>query len=296
MRWRWIGAALIAVGGCSEAVDFEGVEGPEASGEAVEAAAGCECAAAVVGCGHRGAGTNAADNPWPENTVPSLEAAAAAGAEMVEFDVQLSADGVAVLMHDATVERTTDGAGCVGSMTLAELQGLDAAAGTSLAGTGVRVPTLAEALAAVTIGVNVEIKVFGGGVCPASDREALAEAVVTAFGASPTRRRVVVSSFDADVLSAVQAREPSLYLGLLSADAGPLDVAADRGFSGVNLWKGAATAPVRAVLADEHLDLNVWTINDEEGMLAALEEGARMVITDAPEVFRAVRADFCDCE
>src|SRR3954463_9396296 len=72
-------------------------------------------------CAHRGA-----MDTHPENTIPSFQEAIQAGAHMIELDVQLSADGVAVLMHDDTVDRTTDGHGAVASLTFAQLHALDA--------------------------------------------------------------------------------------------------------------------------------------------------------------------------
>jgi glycerophosphoryl diester phosphodiesterase len=87
-------------------------------------------------CGHRGLGPTRASGSFPENTIESIEAAIEAGATMVEFDVQLSADDVPVLMHDDTLDRTTTGRGCVSASTLAELRMLDAGVGTPLCRTG----------------------------------------------------------------------------------------------------------------------------------------------------------------
>ena len=85
---------------------------------------------------HRGASGHA-----PENTVPAFELAIAHGADGVEFDVQLSSDGVMVVIHDEQLERTTDGTGRVVEHTFAQLQVLDAGAGRE-GFTGVRIPTL----------------------------------------------------------------------------------------------------------------------------------------------------------
>lgn len=82
----------------------------------------------------------------PENTIPSFQEAIQAGAHMIELDVQLSADGAVVLMHDATVDRTTDGHGAVANLTLAQLQKLDAGAKKHARFAGTRIPTFAQAL------------------------------------------------------------------------------------------------------------------------------------------------------
>src|SRR2546427_12696742 len=80
---------------------------------------------------------------------------------MIELDVQLTRDGGVVVMHDWTLERTTDGAGAVSDRTLAEIRRLDAGAWFGPAFRGTRVPTLAEVLAAVGLPVNVELKPVG---------------------------------------------------------------------------------------------------------------------------------------
>ena len=91
--------------------------------------------------GHRGDRTDA-----PENTLPAFEAAFAGGLEFVETDVQLTADGFPVLLHDPTVDRTTDGSGPVSDLTLAQVQALDAGSWFGAGFAGTRIPQLGEFL------------------------------------------------------------------------------------------------------------------------------------------------------
>lgn len=93
-------------------------------------------------CAHRGASST-----HPENTLPALREAVRLGAHMIEFDLILSQDGVLVLMHDTTVDRTTDGKGRVADLTLAQLKTLDAGVRKHARFAGTRIPTFAEALA-----------------------------------------------------------------------------------------------------------------------------------------------------
>jgi glycerophosphoryl diester phosphodiesterase len=111
---------------------------------------------------HRGAPAEA-----PENTLPAFEAAVRAGADALELDVRLTADGAPVVIHDATLDRTTDRTGPVGALTLAELRALDAGwhftpdAGRTHPhrGGAARIPTLGEVLWAFPgLSVLVEIK------------------------------------------------------------------------------------------------------------------------------------------
>jgi glycerophosphoryl diester phosphodiesterase len=97
----------------------------------------------VLVIAHRGDATQA-----PEDTVASINAAFALGADMVEIDVHFSRDGVPVVIHDETLERTTNGKGPVSQMTLAQLKSLDAGSSFLRKFAGERIPTLAEALQA----------------------------------------------------------------------------------------------------------------------------------------------------
>lgn len=106
---------------------------------------------------HRGAsGTH------PENTLPALVEAVRLGVAMIEIDVQLTADGVLVLMHDDTVDRTTDGTGRTTELSAAAVAALDAGAWKAPEFAGVRVPTLAEALAVLPRDRWLNVHIKGG--------------------------------------------------------------------------------------------------------------------------------------
>ncbi|HRE84295.1 MAG TPA: glycerophosphodiester phosphodiesterase family protein [Opitutaceae bacterium] len=109
-------------------------------------------------CAHRGGGAT-----LPENTIPALLDAVRRGVHMVEFDVSLTRDGALVLMHDRTVDRTTNGTGAVSDLTLAEIRRLDAGIKMGPQFAGVRVPTFEEALEALprNVWINVDFKSDG---------------------------------------------------------------------------------------------------------------------------------------
>ncbi len=108
-------------------------------------------------CAHRGAMST-----HPENTLPAFEEALRLGAHMIEFDVQLTKDGALVLMHDTTVDRTTDGTGKVSDLTLTEIKALDAGSKMGSAFAGLRVPTFEEALAVFPKNVWLNCHLKGG--------------------------------------------------------------------------------------------------------------------------------------
>lgn len=109
-------------------------------------------------CAHRGGGA-----VYPENTLPALREAVRLGVSMVEFDLALTRDGELVLMHDRTVDRTTNGHGRVSDFTLAQLRQLDAGAWKNPRFAGTRLPTFEEALAVLPrdIWLNIDLKADG---------------------------------------------------------------------------------------------------------------------------------------
>jgi glycerophosphoryl diester phosphodiesterase len=152
-------------------------------------------------CGHRGYSLR-----YPENTLPAFEAARAAGATTVEIDVVLTTDGEPVVLHDLTLDRTTDGAGFIADMTLDRVRELDAGAWCHPRFAGTPIPTLAEALDWATrrgMGLVLEIKEVER-PDQAVDRVA---GLVEAAGAAD---RVVVISFDHTVLKRAAGRHPGL--------------------------------------------------------------------------------------
>ena len=112
-------------------------------------------AVASDACAHRGDVESA-----PENTIPALRAAVEKGAKQIEFDLALTSDGHLVLMHDYTVDRTTDGSGKVGDLTFETIRALDAGRWFDVRFNGEQVPTLEEALAAIPehVRCNVHLK------------------------------------------------------------------------------------------------------------------------------------------
>jgi len=108
-------------------------------------------------CAHRGA-----MDTYPENTVPAFEEAARLGAQMIEFDVYLTKDGELVIIHDPTVDRTTDGTGKVEDFTLAGIKQLDAGSWKDPKFAGVRIPTLKEALDVMPLNVWLNVHLKGG--------------------------------------------------------------------------------------------------------------------------------------
>jgi len=225
---------------------------------------------ALTGCGrdgmtavfaHRGC-----TQGFVENTLDAFAEARRLGADGVELDVRLTADGALAVHHDAEVA----GRGVIGELGVADLPP--------------HVPLLAAALAVCEgMVVNVEIKNDPGepGWDPGESVAALAAAVIEDAGWS---ERVIVSSFQLSTLRAVQAADSRLALGALwglAADPGPaLAEAAAAGFRAVHPF---VTAVDRALVEQAHgrgLAVNVWTVNAPDDLRAMVELGVDAVITD----------------
>lgn len=159
--------------------------------------------------GHRGAKAEA-----PENTLASIRQAHASGARWVEFDVKLTADGVPILIHDDTLERTTDGRGPVRARRLEQIRALDAGRWFDRRFAGERVPTLDEALEACVdlgLGVNIELK-----PCPGRAVETAEVALRGARASWPdTAPPPLISSFAETCLEVARVLVPDWPRGYL---------------------------------------------------------------------------------
>ena len=224
---------------------------------------------------HRGA-----SGTCPENTLVAFARAAALGAHMIELDVQLTRDGEVVVMHDWTLERTTDGAGAVCDRTLAEIRRLDAGAWFGPAFRGTRVPTLAEVLAAVGLPVNVELKPVGDDGLEGRALDVVEEAAAL--------DRVVFSSFAPSALERLRRRSSAAELAVLwerepIADA--LRLAERVGARALHLRKDAVDGAAMRAAAGAGLPVRAWTVNDPGETAHLVDLGVAGIFTDFPERF-----------
>ena len=226
---------------------------------------------------HRGASAYA-----PENTLEAFRLAMEMGADGFELDVHLSADGQLVVIHDETVDRTTNGTGLVREMTLAQLRALDASNGMQEY-RGARIPTLEEVYQLVRDThhiVNVEIKTdeyFYPGI------EAACLELTRKMGMMD---RVIFSSFNHFSLLTLRAMAPEAKLGMLYADvlvnawdyAGTLNVDYLHPMK-MNLYTPDFAAGAR----NAGFGVNLWTVNDPETMQLCHDQGVH-IITNNPDI------------
>lgn len=267
---------------------------PAAAG-ADPADAGAGPASELITIGHRGSAGLA-----PENTLAGIDLAHEHGPDFIEIDVQLSADGVPVMMHDATVARTTnveevfpDRAGDpVTSFTYQELRQLDAGSWYGEQFAGERIPTLHEVLEhAYPLGVVIELK------DPASS-PGLVDVVVDELATDPrwdelaARSRLTAISFDWGAVREFHDRRPDLPvmpLGAVPASDAELAATAQWADAWGTNYRTLDPADADRVHA-AGLRLNVYTVNSPEHMDRVRDLGVDMITTDFPGVLEAVLA------
>jgi len=226
--------------------------------------------------GHRGALAQA-----PMNTLAAFDCARQQGADGIELALQLSRDGHLVVIHDYTVDATTDGHGDVAEMSLADLKRLDAGAWFSAAFAGERIPTLDEVFDAFgdKLLINVEIKSSPAwGYCA----DKLLAECVRRHGMS---ERVIVSSFDPVILRNLRQMMPAAMMGFLYQP----DMPAAHYLPLKRLWH-QARHPRQDMVDQGYMNwaraqryfVNVWTVNDGERALELGRLGVNTIITDEP--------------
>jgi glycerophosphoryl diester phosphodiesterase len=246
--------------------------------------------------GHRGAGGVA-----PENTLASFAQALADGADILESDVHATRDGVPVLIHDPSLDRTTDGSGLVRDVTLDELRRLDAAhhfgsdAGAPLRGRGITVPTLEEAFEAFPEArFNLEIKALNGGVV---DR--VVELVQERKREETTLLVAGEDEVMAELRRALARRGARPALGASLADILAVIRSARSGAApetdsmALQIPKDFGGDPLVTLELVDHahafgIAVHVWTINDEREMQQLLDLGVDGLVTDYPGRLRAL--------
>lgn len=232
---------------------------------------------------HRGAAALA-----PENTLAAFRLAIEQGVDFVETDVQLTADGVAVLMHDPDLERTTNGSGPLAAHTYEQVAALDAGGWFAPEFAGERVPTLeafVDMLDAAPTRAFLELK----GEWPT---EQLSE-VIELLRANHLVHRIVIASFERPVLEAVRELAPEYATILLTRDLSPETVgyAIDLQVSAVCARQRllAEHPEARARFAAAGIGAIVYTLNSTEEWRQAVTQELDFVVTDDPVALAAWR-------
>jgi glycerophosphoryl diester phosphodiesterase len=239
---------------------------------------------------HRGASTRA-----PENTMEAFRLGVEDGADAIELDVHLTADGQLAVIHDDTLDRTTDRTGPVRELTMEQVREADAGArftragdaGYPYRGRGLRVPSLPEVLSWLPndVGLVIEIKA-----------RAAADAVVEAVTEHPVRSdgRLAVISFDEAAIERVRELDREIKTGYLLVPTQPIEAAlvwaTEHGHAGVHPYEadlGLDPLPILAQAAAYGREVGCYVVNDPERMRHLAACGIWGFVTDVPDVARA---------
>jgi len=229
----------------------------------------------LLSIAHRGASGYA-----PENTFAAFRRALAMGVAFIETDLQLSRDARLVAIHDATVNRTTNGQGAVHDMTLAELRRLDAGSWFGSEFSGERIPTIEEILQFAKkhdVVFYLEMKPSGswGGE----------HALISALRDSGEIARTVVISFDPGILAGVRKIEPTLMTGLLfdGQIEKPLEKALEIGARQIAVRGDLVTARLLKEARERDLQVVCWTVNQPAHLRLLAEAGVDGIMSDYPD-------------
>jgi glycerophosphoryl diester phosphodiesterase len=221
----------------------------------------------------------------PQNTLAAFEAAWRSGAHSIELDVQLTADGEVVIIHDDTADATTDGTGAISAQDLAAVRALDAGSWFSPAYAGQRIPTLAEVVDFLIRrpGIDLLLEIKGSWTV---DQVRLVTGPLAAAGLFD---RIIGQSFWPETVAALAEAAPSLRRGLLVFGVDSVDALLTQ-CAELDVMTCNPAGP----LLIEHPDLverlhgaglrtMVWTLDEPEHWAAAVSAGVDAIITDRPD-------------
>jgi len=235
---------------------------------------------------HRGFSARA-----PENTLTAIRQAIEVGADMVEVDVTMTADGHVVCLHDETLDRTTDGQGLPTDLTLEAIQKLDAGSWFAPGYAGERIPTLTEVFETVKdrILINVEIK-------PEAVEHDVVPKVAAIIVEHEMLDSVVVSSFSPEALRRMKTTDPAVITATLfnkevHTDRDPLEIVLEVGSRGFNISSKRVTPKMIERCHRHGIPVAVYTVNEAPDMRRLIEMGVDAVFSDYPDRMLEVVAE-----
>ena len=241
---------------------------------------GCSDGEHFVVTAHRGASYVA-----PENTMAAMVAAVEAGAEFAELDVGLTLDGEVVLMHDRTLDRTTNGSGDLGDHSLEEIRGLEAGSWFGEGFTGEPIPTLREVIrfAKGQLKLNIEIK-------NSQEEPTIASAVVDIIRSEDFVGECMVTSFSRETVEEVKRIAPEIMTGFIFGEDYPAD-AFQGGWEVLSSNYRVVDSTFVARAKEGGKKVHVWTVDDPAEMRRLMELGVDGIISNRPSLLLEVLAE-----
>lgn len=235
----------------------------------------------VENVAHRGASAYA-----PENTIAAFDLAVEMKADYIEMDVQRSKDGVLVLVHDTTVDRTTNGTGKVGDLTFEQLRRLDAGSWKGSRFAGETIPTFEEILDRYhgKIGILIELKVPE--LYPDME-EQVAAALKKRNLDQPENGKIIIQSFNLQSMKKMNALLPDVPIGVLTSNEAHTTLEALQEFSTYADWFNPSYRMVSQELVNQvhalGMKIGPWTVPNQDTADFLFDMGVDAIITDDPD-------------
>lgn len=226
---------------------------------------------------HRGsAGTH------PENTMEAFQAALDAGADGLEFDVQLTKDHIPVIIHDETINRTTNGEGWIKDYTYKELKQLDAGSWFHSSCHGFAIPTLEQLFdwaKQTNLILNIELK---NGIISYPGMEQIVLDLIKKYN---LQERVIISSFNHYSLVDIHRLDPSIETAILYMEElyEPWNYAKQIGAKGLHCYYPSVTTEILTQAAEARLPVRPFTVNEDSLIQSLIKQKCPALITDWPE-------------
>jgi glycerophosphoryl diester phosphodiesterase len=223
----------------------------------------------------------------PENTIPAFRMALEAGVSMIELDVQITKDGAVAVIHDATVDRTTDGTGRVADLTLAELRHLDAGSWFSADFKGERIPSLEEALELIAPRALVNIELKSPRIIRNADTKSV-HATLEIVRKMELLDRVLFSSFNHKLMKYLKTIEPGSHTGVIFHPVlhfGKLPSVLATPANAEVFVCGLREATKRRIAdaAKHNIIVGVYGVDTDEAIDRMLDMGVRVLVSDNPD-------------
>ncbi|MEH6945143.1 glycerophosphodiester phosphodiesterase [Bacillus sp. JJ722] len=230
---------------------------------------------------HRGATAYA-----PENTVAAYNLAVDMKADYIEIDVQRSKDGELVLIHDTTVERTTDGTGKVGDLTYEQLRSLDAGSWKGEQFAGEQIPTFEEILDRYHGKVGILIELKAPELYPGIE-EQVADALKKRNLDKPQNEKIIIQSFNFESMKKMNQLLPRVSIGVLTSNRAHTTMDALQEFSTYADWFNPSYGIVTKELVDQvhslGMQIGSWTVRSQEAADFLFEMKVDAIISDYPD-------------
>ncbi|KOP84102.1 glycerophosphodiester phosphodiesterase [Cytobacillus solani] len=230
---------------------------------------------------HRGATGYA-----PENTIAGFDLAVEMKADYIEIDVQRSKDGEIVVIHDTTVDRTTDGTGKVGDLTFEQLRSLDAGSWKGEQFAGEPIPTFEEILDRYHGKVGILIELKAPELYPGIEKQ-VAEALKERNLDKPQNEKIIIQSFNFESMKKMDQLLPKVPIGVLTSNLKDTTTEALQEFSTYADWFNPSYGIVTEELVNQvhslGMQIGSWTVRSQEAADFLFDMKVDAIITDYPD-------------